>query len=64
MSEQRQVITVFVDDRVNDESVADQAFRDYTGRKRCGFNALFFAATAGALLSLGHQHEVFSRFDV
>ena len=46
------------------EPIADQAFGDDAGRKRRGFNTLFFATTAGALLPLGHQHEVFGRFDV
>ena len=39
-------------------------FGDDARRKRRGFNALFFATTAGALLSLGYKHEVFGRFDV
>jgi len=58
------VITVFVHDRVDDEPVADQAFWDDARRKRCGFNTLFFATTAGALLSLGYKHEVLGRFEV
>jgi len=58
------LITVFVHDRVDDEPVTDQAFGDDARRNHCGFNTLFFATTAGAPLSLGHQHEVFGRFDV
>jgi hypothetical protein len=40
LSEQRQMITVFVHDRVDDEPVTDQAFGDDARRNRCGLNAL------------------------
>jgi hypothetical protein len=58
------VITVFAHNRVNDHTVTDKAFGDDARWKRCGLCALFFATTAGALLSLGYKHEVLGGFDV
>ena len=63
-SVQRQVITVFAHNRVNNHPVTDKAFRNDARRKRRGLYALFFTTAAGALLSLGYKHEVFGRFDV
>src|SRR6516225_1101556 len=63
-SQRRQVIAVFVDDRVDDHPVNGPAFGDDADRGRRGLNPQFFARTAGALFPLSHQHEVFGRFDI
>ena len=64
LTKQRQVNAVFVDDRVDDHPVTSHAFGDNAGRGWRSLCPQFFATTAGPLLPLGHQHEVFGRFDI
>src|ERR1700730_17302193 len=58
------MVAVFAHDCVNDHLVTDQAFLNDTRRSRGGPDSLFFATFAGTLFSLGHQHEVFGRFNI
>ena len=64
LAKQRQVIAVFVDDRVDHYPIAGQTFLDNPWGQRRALDPQFFATTAGALFPLGHQNEVFCRFDI
>jgi hypothetical protein len=58
------MVGILAHDRVDNDSIAGQAFIDNPRRQRRTLDSLFFASFAGALLTFDHPHKVFGRFDV
>jgi hypothetical protein len=58
------MVGIFAKDRVNDDSIAGQAFIDDPRRQRRTLHSLFFASFAGALLAFGHPHKVLRWLDI
>jgi hypothetical protein len=54
------MVGIFADDRVNDDSIAGQAFIDDPRRQGRTLHSLFFASFAGALLTFGHPPKYFA----
>src|SRR5260370_41309653 len=61
---QRCVITIFADDRVDDDAVTCQALLDARWWQRGRYHSKFLTRPASPFLSFGDQHEILRRLHI